>query len=149
MNIEFEVASNVGFTEDAEIDILNAELNEGIYPTLIKGKIEFVPSKTTLLQNYPNPFNPETWIPFNLSKEANVRIHIYDLKGRIVRVVDLGDKQEGMYITKEKAAYWNGRNELGEQVASGVYFYHLQVSEAIPSSRTGSFNATRKMVVSK
>jgi hypothetical protein len=80
---------------------------------------------TALLQNYPNPFNPETWLPYQLSKEADVTIYVYDLKGSLVRILTLGQKPSGFYLTKEKAAYWDGRNDLGERVASGIYFYQL------------------------
>jgi len=99
------------------------------------------PKYTTLLQNFPNPFNPETWIPFELSQNAIVTINIYDITGRLVRKLELGNKFAGFYISREQAAYWNGRNDDdGERVASGIYFYQLQA---------GEFRATRKMVVSK
>jgi len=94
--------------------------------------------KTTLFQNYPNPFNPETWIPYQLSEDADVVIHLYDTKGQLVRTITLSNKKAGVYVTKDKAAYWDGRNSSGEKVASGVYFYTLQA---------GDFRATRKMVV--
>jgi len=97
-----------------------------------------IPEKSMLLQNYPNPFNPETWIPFSLSKESDVTIEIYDLKGRLIRKLVLGRMPPGFYITRDKAAYWDGRNELGEKVSSGVYFYIL---------KAGDFKAVKKMVV--
>ena len=83
------------------------------------------PKETLLLQNYPNPFNPETWIPFQLSKDSSVVIRIYDLRGRLVRKLDLGLKKAGYYVDKSRAAYWDGRNEQGERVASGVYIYQM------------------------
>ena len=83
------------------------------------------PKETALLQNYPNPFNPETWIPFQLSKDSSVVIRIYDLRGRLVRKLDLGLKKAGYYVDKSRAAYWDGRNEQGERVASGVYIYQM------------------------
>jgi WD40 repeat protein len=84
--------------------------------------------RTELLQNYPNPFNPETWIPFSLSKPEHVKIRIYTSTGRLVRTLDLGQKPSGVYLNREKAAYWDGRNESGETIASGVYFYTMEVA---------------------
>ena len=98
------------------------------------------PKLTQLLQNFPNPFNPETWIPYQLEKSADVTLHIYDTTGAIVRTLDLGFKQEGFYMNRATAAYWDGRNNMGEQVASGVYFYSLNTPE---------FSATRKMLILK
>ena len=98
------------------------------------------PKLTQLLQNFPNPFNPETWIPYQLEKSADVTLQIYDTTGDIVRTLDLGFKQEGFYMTRTTAAYWDGRNNIGERVASGVYFYSLQ---------TPDFSATRKMLILK
>ena len=77
------------------------------------------PKLTQLLQNFPNPFNPETWIPYQLEKSADVTLQIYDTSGDIVRTLDLGFKGQGFYMTRSTAAYWDGRNNLGEQVASG------------------------------
>ena len=93
-----------------------------------------------LLANYPNPFNPETWIPYHLAHAADVTITIYDTKGAVVRQLDLGHQSAGYYTDRAKAAYWDGRNESGELVASGVYFYQL---------RTGNYSATRRMVIVK
>ena len=98
------------------------------------------PKESRLLQNYPNPFNPETWIPYNLKENANVKVSIYDSSGRRVRTLDLGFKEADFYTSREKAAYWDGRNEMGELTASGLYFYHLQA---------GSFSALRKMLILK
>ena len=98
------------------------------------------PEKTALLANYPNPFNPETWIPYQLAQESDVRIHIYAVNGTLVRRLDLGHQPAGMYRQRTRAAYWDGRNQLGEPVASGVYFYTLT---------TGDFTATRKMLIRK
>ena len=98
------------------------------------------PKLTQLLQNFPNPFNPETWIPYQLEKSADVTLQIYDTAGSIVRTLDLGFKGQGFYMTRATAAYWDGRNNMGEQVASGVYFYSLQ---------TPDFSATRKMLILK
>ena len=83
--------------------------------------------RTALLQNYPNPFNPETWIPFVLAEAAGVEIGIYDLSGRRVRRLELGNRNAGVYQGKLQAAYWDGKNNAGESVSSGVYFYELRV----------------------
>ena len=85
--------------------------------------------RTTLLQNYPNPFNPETWIPFVLAEPADVEIGIYDLSGRRVRRLELGNRNAGVYHNKEKAAYWDGNNDAGEVVSSGVYYYELRTDK--------------------
>ena len=98
------------------------------------------PKETALLPNYPNPFNPETWIPYHLSHAADVTLTIYDTKGAPVRQLDLGHQPAGYYTDRAKAAYWNGRNESGESVASGVYFYQL---------RAGDYTALRRMVILK
>ena len=99
-----------------------------------------IPEVTSLLPNYPNPFNPETWIPYQLAKPADVKLKIYDINGRVVRALDLGHQRGGMYHTRSRAAYWDGRNAQGEPVASGVYFYTLSA---------GDFTATRKMLIRK
>ena len=98
------------------------------------------PKKTGLLPNYPNPFNPETWIPYQLSQSADVTISIYTVDGRITRTLSLGHKPSGVYRKKNRAAYWDGKNEVGESVASGVYFYTLTA---------GEFKSTRKMLIQK
>ena len=99
-----------------------------------------IPEKTALLANYPNPFNPETWIPYQLAQVSDMQIHIYAANGIWVRTLDLGHQAAGIYMDRSRAAYWNGRNESGELVASGVYFYTLT---------TGDFTATRKMLIRK
>ena len=98
------------------------------------------PKEMALLPNYPNPFNPETWIPYHLSKDADVTLHIYAVNGVLVRTLALGHQPAGMYQNRSRAAYWDGQNEFGEPVASGVYFYTLTV---------GDFTATRKMLIRK
>ena len=98
------------------------------------------PKETVLLANYPNPFNPETWIPYHLSNDADVHISIYDTKGVLVRRLDLGHQMAGYYTDRTKAAYWNGRNESGESVASGLYFYQLCA---------GDYTALRRMAIVK
>ena len=82
-----------------------------------------------LYQNYPNPFNPETWIPFQLAQEADVTLQIYDIKGSLIRTLALGTKPTGIYFTKARAIYWDGRDDADENVASGAYFYTLKAGE--------------------
>ena len=98
------------------------------------------PKQNLLLQNYPNPFNPETWIPYRLSEVGQVSISIYDTKGTRIRTLSLGYQSVGFYQDQERAAYWDGRNDFGEPVASGVYFYQLV---------TSSFQQTRRMLILK
>ena len=99
-----------------------------------------VPKESALLANYPNPFNPETWIPYQLAKASNVQITIYDAHGTLVRQFNLGHQPAGLYQDRNRAAYWDGTNALGESVASGIYFYTLI---------TEDFSATRKMLILK
>ena len=98
------------------------------------------PKETVLLPNYPNPFNPETWIPYQLAMASDVTMTIYDTQGRVVRALDLGHQPVGIYEARSRAAYWDGKNALGEFVASGVYFYTLTADD---------FTATRKMLIRK
>ncbi len=102
--------------------------------------LEAEPKETALLPNYPNPFNPETWIPYQLAKHAAVNISIHSADGNLVRTLSLGQLAAGVYHNKSRAAYWDGRNECGESVASGFYFYTLTA---------GDFTATRKMIIRK
>ncbi len=102
--------------------------------------LQEIPAETTLLRNYPNPFNPETWIPYRLAQDAFVTVTIYDGNGQMVRTLDVGHQTAGIYESQSKAVYWDGRNDLGESVASGVYFYTLTAED---------FSATRKMVILK
>ena len=99
-----------------------------------------IPKETTLLANYPNPFNPETWIPYQLAKPANVTLTIYAVDGQIVRRLAVGHQPAGWYQTRSRAAYWDGRNQLGESVTSGLYFYTLTAD---------TFTATRRMLILK
>ena len=99
-----------------------------------------IPEKTALLPNYPNPFNPETWIPYDLAQDADIYIHIYNVKGESIRQLSLGFQTAGTYRTPSRAAYWDGRNAAGESVASGIYFYTLQARQ---------FKTTRQMVILK
>ena len=101
---------------------------------------ESVPDQTALQPNYPNPFNPETWIPYQLADTSKVSIAIYNISGAVIRRLELGHQQAGYYTSRSRAAYWDGRNDFGERVVSGVYFYTLTAD---------SFRATRKMLVGK
>ena len=117
-------------TTDIRDAFLNLELRVG----------DVQPQDTILAQNFPNPFNPETWIPYQLNKATEVTIEIYNVSGHLVRTLDLGWQPTGSYMTASSAAYWDGRNAVGERVASGIYFYTLQ---------TADFTATRRMVILK
>ena len=97
-------------------------------------------SKTSVFQNYPNPFNPETWIPYQLNMDSDVVIEIYNASGNHIRTLNLGYQSAGFYTAKDKAAYWDGKNEVGEQVSSGLYFYTIQA---------GDYTATKKMVIAR
>ena len=99
-----------------------------------------IPEETALLANYPNPFNPETWIPYQLAEPAEVTLTIYDMNGHLVRRLALGHQAAGMYRNRSRAVYWDGRNQLGEPLASGLYFYTLT---------TDDFTATRRMLIVK
>ena len=103
-------------------------------------RAEAPPKETVLLANYPNPFNPETWIPYQLAEPAEVTVTIHSSDGKLVRTLELGQVSAGIYQSRSRAAYWDGRNAAGEPVASGVYFYTLTA---------GDFSATRKMVIRK
>jgi len=96
--------------------------------------------RNALLQNYPNPFNPETWMPYLLAETSDVTIQIYSITGQTLRTLEIGRKDSGEYVSKAEAAYWDGRNDAGERVASGVYFYRIQA---------GNFTAMRKLLVSE
>ena len=99
-----------------------------------------IPEETALFANYPNPFNPETWIPYQLAESADVTLTIYDMNGQLVRRLRLGHQAAGIYQSRSRAVYWDGRNQLGEFVASGLYFYTLTA---------GEFTATRRMLILK
>jgi len=96
--------------------------------------------QTALHSNYPKPFTPETWIPYQLAKPAEVSVSIHAADGKLVRTLALGQLPAGVYQSKVRAAYWDGTNEQGEPVVSGAYFYRLSA---------GEFTATRKMLIRK
>ena len=133
----------IGPNKNVESHPLNFKVTpESIADAVLSVRLDSIgqPKLTQLLQNFPNPFNPETWVPYQLETSADVTLQIYDASGGIVRTLDLGFKAQGFYMTRTTAAYWDGRNNLGEQVASGVYFYSLHTPE---------FSATRKMLILK
>ena len=99
-----------------------------------------IPEDTALLANYPNPFNPETWIPYQLAIPAEVTLTIYDINGQLVRRLAVGHRAAGMYRSRSRAVYWDGRNQFGEPLASGLYFYTLTA---------GEFTETRRMLILK
>ena len=128
-----QTAQNVG-ADSQTIAILERLLAVGtrmVQPT---------PEKTALLANYPNPFNPETWIPYQLAQPAEVAVFIHTANGALVRTLPLGEMPAGVYQSRARAAYWDGKNAHGEPVASGVYFYTLKAEQ---------FTATRKMLILK
>ena len=126
-------------TQAQGLHLTDARSQRGIH-FLQQLLLALTPKKTSLLANYPNPFNPETWIPYHLANDSNVSLSIYDINGALVRELDIGHQSAGFYTTRAKAAYWDGRNETGEAVASGVYFYQL---------RAGDYSQIRKMVILK
>ena len=126
-------------TQARQMELTNPAYLHGV-AVLEQLSAALTPAETALLPNYPNPFNPETWIPYRLAEDASVMLTIYDASGRSVRVLDVGHQPAAFYESRSNAAYWDGRNESGEQVASGVYFYHLSA---------GDFAATRKMLIRK
>ena len=127
-------------TQAQQLDLRDPTLKRGV--RVLRHLMEVLtPKRTHLLPNYPNPFNPETWIPYQLAKPADVTLTIYAADGRSIRTLALGHQAAGTYHRKGRAAYWDGKNELGEPVASGVYFYTLRVSR--------EFTATRKMLIRK
>ena len=129
-------------TEPAGIALGRASAESiGAAPSAIAPSAIREPSEeNALLANYPNPFNPETWIPYQLSEPAEVTVSIYSVNGSLIRTLALGHQSAGVYQSKSRAAYWDGRNAFGERVASGLYFYTLTA---------GDFTATRKMLIRK
>ena len=121
------------------LDLMDATSQRGVL-FLEQLLAALTPKETALLPNYPNPFNPETWIPYRLAEDAGVTLTIYDTNGALVRRLDVGHRSAGFYESRSQAIYWDGRNDFGEGVVSGVYFYHLSA---------GDYSATRKMLVVK
>ena len=126
-------------TEARRLEVKDPIMKRGIM-MLEQLLVSLTPRETELLANYPNPFNPETWIPYRLAEDAFVTLTIYDGAGQVVRTLDVGHQIAAIYENRSKAIYWDGKNRLGEQVASGVFFYHLSA---------GDYSATRRMVILK
>ncbi len=121
------------------LDLADPRLQNGIR-FLEQLLFVLVPKETELLPNYPNPFNPETWIPYRLAEDTFVTLTIYDQRGSVVRRLNAGHQTASVYESRSKAIYWDGRNEVGDRVASGIYFYTLTA---------GDYSATRKMLILK
>ena len=119
--------------------VSQSDINQAYVEVEVKAS-DILPGKTQLLTNYPNPFNPETWIPYQLNSDSEVTIGIYGMDGNLVRQLDVGYQPAGYYHAQSRAAYWDGRNNIGEQVVSGIYFYQLLA---------GDYTATKKMVILK
>ena len=135
--IDTDVEEEATYTYQVTVHFLSgAELKSELFTVTVLPVIK----KTALLQSYPNPFNPDVWIPYELENQDSVVIEIYNAAGQLVCTLDLGTQPRGQYISKSKAAHWDGRTFFGERAASGVYFYVL---------KTGKFAATRKMVILK
>ncbi len=136
-----------GGDDAGSVYIFDTEDDEGLnIPLSVEPRGDFALTmfgdikRTALLQNFPNPFNPETWIPYTLADNAEVNVRIYDIEGKLVRKLDIGYQRAGSYLNREKAVYWDGRDQLGESVSSGIYFYTLKAD---------AFSDTRRMVILK
>jgi hypothetical protein len=143
LTVEFEVLPQAE-GKTSPLILSDVQLANSSSITKIDGSVKILAPKFALLQNFPNPFNPETWIPYQLPQDADVTIRIYNQHGQLVRTLNQGIQQVGSYLTKDRAAYWDGRNDAEEYAASGVYFYTLDL-------RGGNkyFKATKKMVIMK
>jgi hypothetical protein len=117
------------------IGVLHHEVTSGdihqAFAQLRLTPLDLRPTRTMLYANYPNPFNPETWMPYQLAEDTTVSIQIYDAGGRSVRTLNLGHQVAGYYLEQSRAAYWDGRNETGEKMASGIYFYQLVAGQSV------------------
>ena len=142
---------------DVKLWLSHAQQLDLTDPTTLKGILfleqllaALLPKETVLLPNYPNPFNPETWIPYRLAEDAFVTLTIYDSSGQVVRTLDVGHQIAAFYESRSKAIYWDGRNKFGEQVASGIYFYHLSAGRSgLSVPHRSDYSATRKMLILK
>ena len=123
--------------EAKKLNISDLDFQKGL---LVLQQLLRKPIETKLLVNYPNPFNPETWIPYQLSEPSNITLSIHSLDGNTIRTLQLGHRQQGFYHDRRKAIYWDGKNEIGESVSSGLYFYTLI---------TDDFTQTKKMLILK
>ena len=138
--LEIQVRNQTGeiVSDTLHYTVTSDAIRQAFLPIILKN-VE-IPKQNLLLPNYPNPFNPETWIPYQIQQPAEVVIRIYSTSGQLVRTLDLGQRAAGFYLGTTRAAYWNGHNDAGEKVASGIYFYQIQA---------GDFTATRRMLVLK
>lgn len=130
-----------GWFGDLESGCLeNSEDSENLFIIINPSKAPAHPpiDKNFLGQNYPNPFNPETWIPYQLKENNEVAIRIFSMSGLLIKKLELGYKYAGSYVSQEKAAYWDGKNETGEHISSGIYFYIIQ---------TNDFTAAKKLII--
>ena len=140
ITIELEFDGNIN-TDSTLTFTVGADAIAGYNGSALTAQITVTAIReNALLANFPNPFNPETWIPYHLAKDAEVTLHIYTVNGQVVRTLALGHQSAGLYQTRSRAAYWDGKNEFGESIASGVYFYTLTADD---------FSATRKMLIRK
>lgn len=130
-----QVPSQITLT--SELDMFSFQRGIQVLEQILQN---LMPEETALFANYPNPFNPETWIPYQLAAPSDVSISIHAADGKLVRTLTLGQLPAGTYENRSRAAYWDGKNALGESVSSGLYFYTLT---------TGNFSATRKMLILK
>ena len=80
-----------------------------------------IPSRYVLKQNYPNPFNPETTIRFELPEKSQISLNIYDITGKLIKTLVNGKKEAGYHLV-----IWNGKDEKGRDVTSGIYFYQIE-----------------------
>ena len=142
LNLSLTAAEVQQWIQDAKSEGIDAEGLRVLEQLLaaLQQQLTSEPENTALLANYPNPFNPETWIPYQLATPAEVTVSIHASDGKLVRTLALGQLPTGIYQDKDRAAYWDGKNEQGESVASGVYFYTL---------KAGDFSATKKMLIRK
>lgn len=150
--VEFQVGPNAQIDHEVTVQVIDLNGNitqqefgtrfslQCLNPFAAPPSHAALPAETVLLSNYPNPFNPETWIPYQLAEPADVTLSIHSMDGKLVRTLTLGHQEAGIYQSRSRAAYWDGNNEFGEPVASGLYFYTL---------KAGDFTATRRMLIQK
>ena len=139
----------VGKSNPLTLKIISASSDYWTKEILLSVLPRPLPESFAVFQNFPNPFNPETWIPYQIHEASKVTIRIYDASGRLVKTLSLGYKEPDFYVTKGSAAYWDGRNDFGERVSNGVYFYHLSVHGVNRPFQAGRKSAIRKMLIVK
>ena len=105
-----------------------------------EGKIEVIPGVSILLQSYPNPSSDSCYIPFKLSEDAEVVVEVYNILGQKVKTIEAGWKKAGLYITKEKALFWNGKNDRGDKLSQGLYFINL---------KAGKYSGRQRLVIQR